>query len=192
MLIFWRVVSEVCHQATAVPQTITAELISQVHSTVELCKSLPKFVDGEAMIQVDVAITVNRPPDEVFAFISDFENNPKWQNGMQRCTFTSPPPLDVGSTYDQEAKFLGRPILSQFEVIAYEPGRLVKATTVSGSFPITFTRMVEPIEGGTQVTAVIEGDSSGFFRIAQPLMRWMVNRSIQADYKRLKQLLEKG
>ena len=144
------------------------------------------------MIRVDVAITIKRPADEVFAFISNFENNPKWQKGMQSCTFTSPPPLQVGSTYDQEAKFLGRPIISKFEVIAYEPGRMVKAATTSSSFPITFTRRVEPVEGRTRVTAVIEGDSSGFFRIAEPLMRWMVNRSINNDYARLKQLLEAG
>lgn len=144
------------------------------------------------MIQVNVEIKVNRPADEVFNFLSDFENNPKWQNGMKKCTFTSPPPLGMGSTYEQEAKFLGRPILSTFKVIGYEPGKMVKATTISSSFPITFTRRVEPVEGGARVTAVIEGDSSGFFRIAAPLMRWMVNRSIQGDYARLKKLLEEG
>jgi Polyketide cyclase / dehydrase and lipid transport len=146
--------------------------------------------EQKKMLRVDVVITVNRSTDDVFAFISDFENNPKWQDGMQKCTFTSPPPLGVGSTYDQEAKFLGRPILSTFKVIAYEPGRMVKATTTSSSFPITFTRMVEPEGDGARVTAVIEGDASGFFRIATPLMRWMVNRSINKDYAKLKQLLE--
>ena len=144
------------------------------------------------MITVNVAMTVNCSPEKVFAFISDFANNPKWQNGMQKCTITSPPPLGVGSTYDQEAKFLGRPILSSFKVIAYEPGRMVKATTVASSFPITFTRRVEPKGDGTLVTAVIEGDASGFFRMAEPLMRWIVNRSIQGDYARLKEVLEAG
>ena len=142
------------------------------------------------MITVNVAIHINRAPDEVFTFISDFANNPQWQNGMQKCTFTSPPPLGVGSTYEQEAKFLGRPILSTFKVLAYEPGQMVKATTVTSSFPITFTRRVEPDGEGSLVTAVIEGDSSGFFRLAEPLMRWMVNRSIQGDYAKLKQVLE--
>jgi len=144
------------------------------------------------MLKVNIAITIDRAAEDVFAFISDFENNPKWQDGMQKCTFISPPPLGVDSTYDQEAKFLGRPILSTFKVIAYEPGRMVKATTTSSSFPITFTRMVEPAGERSRVTAVIEGDASGFFRIATPLMRWMVNRSINKDYAKLKQLLEAG
>lgn len=142
------------------------------------------------MITVNISIDINRPPDIVFAFLSDFENNPKWQNGMRVCTWTSDPPLRVGSTYSQEASFLGRPILSQFEVIAYEPGRMVKATSPTGTFPITFTRSVEPWGTGTRVRARIEGDSSGVFKLAEPIMARMVRRSIEADYARLKALLE--
>ena len=123
------------------------------------------------MIRVEATVTVNRPSEEVFAFLSNFENNPRWQSGMQEASFTSQGPLQVGSTYAQVAKFLGRRIESTFEVIEYEPHRLVKATSTSGSFPITFTRTVEPGSGNTQVRAIIEGDASGFFKLAEPLMK---------------------
>ncbi len=92
--------------------------------------------------------------------------------------------------YDQIARFLGREIVSSFEVVAFEPGRMVKATTRDGSFPITFTRIVKPVEGGARVRAVIEGDASGFFRIAEPLLRLMVGRSVKGDYQNLKRILE--
>ena len=143
------------------------------------------------MITVNISVDINRSPDEVFDFLSDFENNPKWQNGMKNCTWTSEPPLRVGSTYSQEASFLGRPIVSHFEVIAYEPGRMVKATSPTGTFPITFTRSVEPHGVGTRVKALIEGDSGGVFKIAEPLMAPLVRKSIEADYVRLKELLER-
>ena len=116
------------------------------------------------MLRVETSVGVNRPDEEVFAFISDFENNPRWQSGMQEATFTSQGPLGVGSTYAQVAKFLGRRVESTFEVIDYEPNRLVKATSTSGSFPITFTRIVEPVAGGCKVIAIVEGDASGFFQ----------------------------
>lgn len=133
---------------------------------------------------------VDRPPDEVFAFVSNFENNPKWQSGMRAAWFTTPPPLAIGSRYEQVAEFLGKRIVSTFEVVAFEPGRMVKATTVEGSFPITFTRRVEPARGGSRVSAEVEGDASGFFRIAAPLLRLMVQRSVRKDYGRLQRLLE--
>ena len=142
------------------------------------------------MIRVETSVVIDRLPDEVFAYISNFENNPKWQSGMQQAKFTSEGPLGVGSTYTQVAKFLGRRIQSTFEVLEYAPERMVKATTTSGSFPITFTRLVKPVEGGTQVAAIIEGDASGFFKLAEPLMARLVQRSVDADYANLKHILE--
>ena len=91
------------------------------------------------MIRIETSVLIDRPTEEVFAFISNFENNPLWQAGMVSAEFTSEPPLGIGSTYDQVAKFLGREILSSFEVIEYEPGHLLKATSTTGTFPITFT-----------------------------------------------------
>ena len=142
------------------------------------------------MFQVRVQVTIRRPVDEVFEYLANFENNPKWQGGMKEATFTSEGPLRVGSTYDQVASFLGRRVESSFEVIAYEAGRMVKATTTSGSFPITFTRKVSALESGTEVSAIIEGDASGFFQIAAPILKMLVQRSINADYKNLKKVLE--
>lgn len=142
------------------------------------------------MIKIETAVTINKPADEVFAYISDFERNPEWQEGMVRCTFTTEPPLRIGSQYEQEAIFLMRKIISLFEVIDYDPGRMVKATTIASSFPITFTRIVDPAGEQAQVRAIVEGDASGFFRIMQPLLRRMVKRSVDRDYRYLKQLME--
>ncbi len=142
------------------------------------------------MIEVDVAVEIDRPPERVFQFVADFENNPIWQSGMRSARFTSPAPLAVGSTYEQVASFLGREVVSSFEVVAYVPGRKVAATSVGGSFPITFTRQVDPVGAGSRVSAHIEGDARGFFRIARPLLRWLVRRSIRRDYANLKRILE--
>lgn len=139
---------------------------------------------------VEVSIDIARPAHEVFEFMSDFTNNPRWQRGMKTCTITSDPPLGLGSTYDQVAEMAGREIVSSFEVVAYEPGRMVKATTTQSTFPITFTRMVEPTADGCRVSAVVEGDASGVFRLLAPVMPMMVRRSITRDYATLKELLE--
>jgi hypothetical protein len=42
------------------------------------------------------------------------------------------------------------------------------------------------------VTAIIEGDASGFFKLAEPLLARMVQRSVVSDYQNLKQILERG
>jgi uncharacterized membrane protein len=142
------------------------------------------------MIQVKTSVQIDRASEEVFDFISNFENNPKWQSGMVSAEVTSQGPLGVGSTYSQVAKFLGRPVVSEFEVIEYEPNRMVKATSTAGSFPITFTRIVEPDGTGTKASAIIEGDASGFFKLAEPLLKRMVQKSVDGDYRNLKRILE--
>lgn len=144
------------------------------------------------MIDIRSHTHISAPPGDVFAYIADFANNPEWQSGMKTATWTSEPPLRVGSTYDQVATFFGRVIESHFEVTAYEPGRSVTIETRSGSFPITVTRTVQQAANGCRVDAHVRGEPSGFLGMARPLMRWVVKRSVDHDYRRLKALLEEG
>jgi uncharacterized membrane protein len=145
------------------------------------------------MRPVTVTVDIERPPEDVFGFVSDFENNPRWQRGMRSCRWTSPAPLAVGSTYDQLARFLGKDVASSFEVVEHEPHRWVKITSTAGPFPITETRIVAPRGGtGSTITAVVEGEGAKFFRFAGPLLRPLVERSVRGDYRRLKRLLETG
>ena len=53
--------------------------------------------------------------------------------------------MRIGSTYAQVASFLGMEVENSFEVIEFEPGRMVKAASISGTFPITFTRRAAPL-----------------------------------------------
>lgn len=143
------------------------------------------------MIEVIVTIDVDRPPDEVFAYWADWTNNPNWQSGMERCTWTSEPPLRVGSTYDQEARFLGRPIRSSFEVVEYHPERRIRIRTTRSTIPLDITREVVPRpEGGTTLHATIRGEPRGLLRLLGPLTQRMVERNVRADYARLQALLD--
>jgi hypothetical protein len=142
-------------------------------------------------MQLSVTRVIDRPAPELFAFVSDVSNNPRWQKGQVSCRWPSPPPVGIGSTYEQEARFLGRRVLSTFEVVEYEPGRSVTIQTVESSFPIRVHRSVEPIdERRSRVVAEITGEPGGFFRLFAPLVRRLAQRSVDADYDRLKVLLE--
>ncbi|HSJ46118.1 MAG TPA: SRPBCC family protein [Euzebyales bacterium] len=137
--------------------------------------------------------TIERPADEVFAFIADASNNSRWQQGMRSCAWTSPPPIGVGATYRQEAAFLGRQVVTEFEVVGHEPGRSITIQSTSGPFPIRVTRSVTAVDTWTcRVEAAISGDPGRFFRLAAPIVQRLAQRSVTADYRRLKALLEDG
>lgn len=142
-------------------------------------------------MELMAAQTIDRPADEVFAFVADAANNPRWQQGMRSCAWTSPLPIGVGSTYRQQATFLGRPVVTEFEVIEHEPGRSVTIQSTSGPFPISVTRSVTPINASTcRVEALISGEPGRFFRLAGPVVQRLAQRSVTADYRRLKALLD--
>lgn len=143
------------------------------------------------MIPISTSIEIERPAAEVFAFVSDFPNNPRWQRGMQSCRWTSEPPLRVGSTYRQHARFLGKDVHQSFEVVDLVPGRRIGFRSTSGSFPISVVRTVEPLgDERSRFTEAVEGDARGFYKIASPVLQLLVRSSIKRDFPVLKRMLE--
>lgn len=139
-------------------------------------------------MRVETTVYLQCAAKEAFAFVVDFRNNPRWQGGMQETQLIAGTSEEVGAVYQQVAHFLGRRIESTLEVIEIDPGHMMKATTAAGPFPITVTRIVEPEGEGCRVRAIIEGDATGFFKLAEPLMARLVKRSVDADYERLRSL----
>ena len=86
---------------------------------------------------------------------------------------------------------MGRTLMNLFEVTEYEPGRSVSIHSEEGTFPITVCRSVHPVAPGScRVTAEISGEPRGWMNWLAPLLRWLAQRSVDADYDRLKRLLE--
>lgn len=143
------------------------------------------------MTTVTTSTEIGRPAGEVFAYIADMANNPDWQQGQERCTWTSEPPVRVGSTYDQEARFLGRTIRSSFEVTEFEPGHRIRIVSTGGTMPIDVTRTVEPRgDDRCLVRAEITGRPPAAMRLLGPLLDRLVERSVRGDYARLRERLE--
>lgn len=142
-------------------------------------------------ISVSASVDIERSAADVFEYVSNFENNPTRQNGMESAKYTSPAPHGLGATYDQVASFLGREIITSFEVTALEPGRSITITSTSGTFPIEVTRTVDATgEGSCRASAAVNGSPGGLFKLAGPLMRAMVGSSVRKDWAALKVLLE--
>jgi uncharacterized membrane protein len=142
-------------------------------------------------ISVSASVDIARPAAEVFDYVANFENNPAWQKGMESARYTSPAPHGLGATYDQVASFLGREIITSFEVTALDPGRSITITSTSGTFPIEVTRTVEATgDGSCRASAAVNGSPGGLFKLAAPLMRAMVGSSVRKDWAALKVMLE--
>jgi uncharacterized membrane protein len=151
-------------------------------------------LDVGSVIGMEMGATrhINQPADEVFRFFADAANNPLWQSGMRSCTWTSEPPIGVGSTYEQHARFMGKNVRSTFVVTVYEPGRRITIKSVESTFPIEVDRAVAPTgPESCRVTAVITGRPEGTIAgLVGPFVGRMAQNLIDRDYDRLVEVLE--
>jgi uncharacterized protein YndB with AHSA1/START domain len=141
---------------------------------------------------VIVQIEIGRPREVVWEYMENAEHNPEWLRNMKSCRWITDPPVRVGSRYEQVAGFLGKEVRTSFEVTALESGHLITISSLPGSsFALAITREVDPIGADRcHVTETAGGDPSGFYRVAEPLMRIIVRRNIARAYRELKELLE--
>ncbi len=143
------------------------------------------------MIKTETSVTINRPIEEVFDFVTTIENNPQWQSSTLEAKRTSEGPIGVGTTSLVELKFLGRRIEAAMEITEYEPNKKVSFKTTSGPTPATGSNTFEALsEGETKVTFLLEADVGGFFKLAEPLVARASKRDSEANAATLKDILE--
>ena len=140
----------------------------------------------------EMSIVIDRPAEDVFAFLSDLENDVKWRREWVEARNTSQGPIGVGATFLLVSEVLGRRSEVVYEVTEYEPNRMAAWKTVSGPMPLTFRRSFDGVEGGTRVTVRYDGEMRGFFKLAAPLLVSMGRRQLEGDIPRLKELMEAG
>lgn len=85
------------------------------------------------MRRVEASAVVDAPPGEVFDFLADPANLPRWQTGIVSAERTSPDPVGVGSTARVVRELAGQRMAVDLAITAYEAGRrLVLESSVSG------------------------------------------------------------
>ncbi|HEX2320664.1 MAG TPA: SRPBCC family protein [Streptosporangiaceae bacterium] len=137
-------------------------------------------------------LTIARPREEVFAFLADFRNVPRWNYAIDKTWQTSPGPTGVGATYLQTRSI---PLKSQeaFEVTAFEPPRQLAVHGQIGPFLATITYRLESAAGGTRLTNRIDLEPSrAVMRLAAPLAVPRVKTAVAANLATLKQIMEDG
>jgi uncharacterized membrane protein len=142
------------------------------------------------MIKFEKSIFINRPQQEVFDFLSNFENDTQWQSSLISAVRISDGPTGEGSTWRYTSKYLGREAEADIEMTSYDPPHQISAKTISGPVPVESTNKFEAQDGGTLVTTSIQAEIGGFFKIAEGLAGKQIEKQIEADRAALKKLLE--
>jgi uncharacterized protein YndB with AHSA1/START domain len=142
------------------------------------------------MVKVEGTVVINRPIEEVFAFLTNPDNSSLWQGMVLEAKQTSEGPVGVGTTGQVVSQFLGRRMESTWEVTEFELNRKATLKTTSGPIPYMNSATLESVEEGTKVTLVAEYEVGGYFKLAEPILARMAQRQAETDYANLKDLVE--
>ena len=75
-------------------------------------------------MKAERSTTIARPPGEVFEFVSDPRNLPKWQPAVSEVTLHGDE-VSVGARFEESRQFVGKRFRSTVEVTELEPGTRV-------------------------------------------------------------------
>lgn len=144
-------------------------------------------------VDVRTEVDIARPVAEVAAYAADPDHAPDWYVNIESVEWRTDPPLGVGSVVGFVARFLGRRLAYDYEIVEHLPGERLVMRTAEGPFPMETTyTWSDGGEGGTHMTLRNRGEPSGFSRLAAPLMAPSMRRANRKDLAALKAILERS
>lgn len=121
------------------------------------------------MEYIERTVTVDKPIDRVWRYLSDFTSTNDWDPGTVKTERTSGEGGE-GTVYHNTSKFLGKETEVVYTVQRYEPQRLIELQGVNDSVTATDTITFEGNESHTKVTYRAEFELKGAAKVAAPVM----------------------
>jgi uncharacterized protein YndB with AHSA1/START domain len=138
----------------------------------------------------DNTVMIRRPIEDVFAFLADFENVPKWNYAILETHKVSDGPVGVGTVYQQVRSVPSRSE-ERFEVTAYNPPRQLEVQGQLGPFPSRLSYALDAVPDGTRVSNSVELELRGPGRLLGRVAVPRVRDAVAANLQKLKELLER-
>jgi uncharacterized membrane protein len=140
------------------------------------------------MIEFENSITIRRSVEEVFDFVADLTNVPKWNYYVRSVVSTSARPGAEGATYHQ----VRRQDEQDLRIVRLEPSRSLTIETVPPSKPELRREMIFADDGErTHVTDRWQLNL-GVPRLLEALAAKRVRNGVMENLRKLKVLLETG
>jgi uncharacterized protein YndB with AHSA1/START domain len=147
-------------------------------------------------ISVDIEIEIERPVDEVWAFVSDLTRLPEWLGEFEKVVKESSGAVGKGSVLRYTV--VRGPRSATLELVEWEPGHRLAwdgpplPWAGGGARPRGWFGVERTGERRTRVLSRYEPELTGTLVLLRPYLRRWVRKQRSSDTKRLKSLLETG
>ena len=106
-------------------------------------------------------VVIDRPIDEVFAFLANGENDPKFSSRVLEIRKTTEGPPGVGTVYASTVKDAGVKTQREFRLTEFEPPTKIRWAETS-------TGPVETPAGGYDLSPAGEGTQLTYYNVLEP------------------------
>jgi uncharacterized membrane protein len=141
------------------------------------------------MIQHEVTIHLDRPVEQVFAFLMDTGKLPMWQSNLIKNEPLTQGPLRLGSRFIEVRRIGRKESEIQAEITAFEANKRFETKTLTKP-QVTVSYSFEAKNGGTQLKHKFIMLTSGLTRLLEPMIASSIKKESEADFETLKRILE--
>jgi uncharacterized protein YndB with AHSA1/START domain len=142
-----------------------------------------------------LSVFIDRSQQDVFDFLSDPVNLPKWDSDFESAEWISSGVPGIGSTYRASGKRLGSAKDGFFEIVQWDPPIRYSYKVKERMFlfehaetAITF----KPKDNGTQATLEYQFEIVGTLKFAEAFVSKMGKKRIEGNLGTAKRLLKEG
>ena len=144
------------------------------------------------MIEVSDSITIWRLREEVYDFLVDVTNLPRWQSDVVSATITTAGEARVGTRFTEEIKLGPETITAECEITDLVPTQRIGFTIKSSALHYEAVFALSDVEGGTLVDVSAAFEPKGPRRVLEPVYAREVERGVRDELEKLKSLIEGG
>lgn len=141
------------------------------------------------MISFTNTIRIDRPVDEVYAYLSDLEHTPEWNWAITETVKATPGPIGVGTRYRQ-TRSVPQPATEMLEITALKANRHIEVRGTLARFPASLTYRLDRRIGGTELTNTVDLEANGPLRLIESALGSRIKRAVADNLSQLKNLLE--
>jgi carbon monoxide dehydrogenase subunit G len=134
-------------------------------------------------VRAELAVEIARTPEEVYDYLTDVSNLPRWQSGVHSAR-------REGSQIHESRHMLGRELQTTLEIEEDERPRVFTLRAVNSPVPFTVRHELEPNGAGTLLRVTGEGEAGMLPGFAAGIMARRAEKQFRKDFERLKRLLE--
>jgi uncharacterized membrane protein len=142
------------------------------------------------MAHAEKEVVIAKTVSEVFNFLADGTNNPKWRPGVVSIELRTGQAGQLGAEYAQVLRGPGgRNITGDYKITTVVPNEKLSFAVISGPARPTGVFELEAQDNSTKVKFTLDYHTKGFAKLMEPMIQKTMNSEV-AQLDSLKQVLE--